>query len=69
MKNAQGTVLHSLHGVGTDITVSKPPSANANNPRRFQYQQGSGTAQCPAAGTKINIDNLTSFGPRWCLRE
>jgi ABC-type antimicrobial peptide transport system permease subunit len=62
VKDAQGTVLHSLYGVGTDITVSKPPSANANNPRRFQFQQGSGTAQRPAPGTKINIDNLTSFG-------
>lgn len=62
VKNAQGTVLHSLYGVGTDITVSKPPSANAAGPRRFQFQQGTGTGQRPAPGTKINIDNLASFG-------
>src|SRR3984885_9110275 len=62
VKDAQGSVLHSLYGVGTDITVSKPPSAAANGPRRFRFRQGTGSTRRPAPGTKISIDNLTSFG-------
>jgi ABC-type antimicrobial peptide transport system permease subunit len=29
---AQGKVLHSLYGVGTDITVTKAPAANSSGP-------------------------------------
>ena len=29
VKNAQGQVLHSLYGVGTDITVTKTPTASS----------------------------------------
>ena len=33
VRNAQSTVLHSLYGVGTDVTVTKAP-ARAPVPRR-----------------------------------
>ena len=33
VKNAQGQVLHSLYGVGTDITVTKTPTASLPAPR------------------------------------
>ena len=32
VKNAQGEVLHSLYGVGTDITVTKTPTAQSSRP-------------------------------------
>ncbi len=38
VKNAQATVLHSLYGVGTDVTVTKPPGkppATAQGPGAF----------------------------------
>ncbi len=34
VKNAQGQVLHSLYGVGTDITVTKTPTASSGGPAR-----------------------------------
>ena len=32
VSNAQSTVLHSLYGIGTDLTVTKPATAAANSP-------------------------------------
>ena len=32
VKNAQGTVLHALYGVGTDVTVTKTPKGPASRP-------------------------------------
>jgi ABC-type lipoprotein release transport system permease subunit len=46
---SQGTVLHALYGVGTDVTVTKQPTAGSGGPTRFGF--GGGT---PQAGTKIN---------------
>jgi putative ABC transport system permease protein len=62
VKNAQGTVLHSLYGVGTDITVTKTPTAGAagGGGFGFSFRQNSGTASRPAAGSKINDNTLTS---------
>lgn len=60
--NAQGTVLHSLYGLGTDVTVTKSPAANASGPRAFGFGGAIGSATRPAAGTKINIDTLANFG-------
>ena len=62
VKNAQGSVLHSLYGVGTDITVSKTPSAGSGAPGSFGFRGQAGTRTRPAAGTTINIDNLRAFG-------
>ena len=33
VKNAQGEVLHSLYGQGTDITVTKSPTAGSGGAR------------------------------------
>ena len=60
--NAQGTVLHSLYGLGTDVTVTKSPAAGASGPRAFGFGGAIGSAIRPAAGTKINIDTLANFG-------
>jgi ABC-type lipoprotein release transport system permease subunit len=61
VKNAQGQVLHSLYGAGTDITVTTAPSAGSGGPRAFGFRGRFGSGTRPAAGTKINIDNLNSF--------
>jgi putative ABC transport system permease protein len=62
VKNAQGEVLHSLYGVGTDITVTKAPAANSGGPASFGFRGQTGTRTRPAAGTTIDIDNLASRG-------
>ena len=62
VKNAQATVLHSLYGVGTDITVTQTPTAGSGGPTGFGFRGRVGNQTRPAAGTKIDIDNLTSIG-------
>jgi ABC-type antimicrobial peptide transport system permease subunit len=60
VKDAEGNVLHSLYGVGTDITVTKTPTEGSGLPGAFRFSRGSGTR--PSAGTKIDVDNLRGFG-------
>jgi putative ABC transport system permease protein len=62
VKNAQSSVLHSLYGVGTDITVTKTPTASAsgNGGFGFSFRQNTGTNKRPAAGSKINDNTLTT---------
>jgi putative ABC transport system permease protein len=43
---AQGRVLHSLYGVGTDITVTKAPTASSGGPFGFRIRG----ATVPASG-------------------
>ncbi len=62
VKNAQGTVLHALYGVGTDITVSKTPTAGSFTPGSFGFGFRTGTSKRPAAGTKISTSTLAA-GP------
>lgn len=62
VKNAQAGVLHSLYGVGTDITVTKAPTEGSGGPQRFGFGFRTGTAKAPAAGTKIDVENLRSMG-------
>ena len=64
VKNAQSTVLHSLYGVGTDITVTKTPTTSAagGGGFGFSFRQNTGTNKRPAAGSKIN-DNTLSQRP------
>jgi len=62
VKNAQATVLHSLYGVGTDITVTQTPTAGSGGPTGFGFRGRVGSRTRPASGTKIDIDNLTSIG-------
>jgi len=62
VKNAQSSVLHSLYGVGTDITVTKAPTTSSNGAGGFgfQFRQNTGTNKRPAAGTKIDQNTLTT---------
>ena len=63
VKNAQASVLHSLYGVGTDITVTKAPTASSGGGGfGFGFRQSIGTRTRPKAGSKINNNTLTSEG-------
>jgi ABC-type lipoprotein release transport system permease subunit len=59
VKNAQGTVLHALYGVGTDVTVTKTPTAGSFTPGSFGFGFQTGTTKRPAPGTKINDSTLS----------
>ena len=58
VKNAQGSVLKSLYGVGTDATVTKAPKAGSFKPGSFGFGFRTGTTKRPAAGTKIDTSTL-----------
>ncbi len=61
VKNAQTSVLHSLYGVGTDITVTKAPAAGTGSSGfGFGFRQAIGTGTRPKAGTKLDNNTLTS---------
>ena len=60
VKNAQGTVLHALYGVGTDVTVTKTPKAGSFSPGSFGFGFRAGTRSRPVAGTKINDSTLAA---------
>ncbi len=62
VKNAQGTVLHALYGVGTDVTVTKTPTAGSFTPGSFGFGFRTGTTKRPAAGTKIDTSTLAAGG-------
>jgi len=62
VKNAQASVLHSLYGVGTDITVTKAPAAGSGGPQSFGFGFRTGTSSRPAAGTKIDTESLRATG-------
>jgi putative ABC transport system permease protein len=63
VRDAQASVLHSLYGVGTDITVTKAPAASSNGGGfGFGFRQPIGTGAQPKAGTKINDNTLTTEG-------
>jgi ABC-type lipoprotein release transport system permease subunit len=59
VKNAQASVLHSLYGVGTDITVTKAPTTSSGSGFGFGFRQGIGTRTRPKAGSKIDDNTLT----------
>jgi putative ABC transport system permease protein len=63
VQNAQATVLHSLYGVGTDVTVTKAAARGSGEPVGFQIRQElrSGlSGGRPAAGTNFSRNLLTS---------
>ena len=64
VKNAQASVLHSLYGVGTDITVTKAPTTASTGSgaggSSFSFRGNIGTKSRPKAGTKINDSTLTA---------
>jgi len=62
VQNSQSSVLHALYGVGTDLTVTQPPKQGSSAATTFGFTQDikdirSGVI---AAGTNINISNLSS---------
>lgn len=62
VRNAQASVLHSLYGVGTDITVTTTPKAGSGGGQSFGFGFRTGTGTRPAAGTKIDTESLRSTG-------
>jgi len=67
VKNSQASVLHTLYGVGTDVTVTEPPaqgSAGGSTSFGFRQQIKSLRDGATAAGTKVNINDLinTQYG-------
>jgi putative ABC transport system permease protein len=66
IKNAQTDVLHSLYGVGTDITVTKAAAAGTGGFGGFGFGVGGGSSGTrPKAGTTINSNRVSSgsYGP------
>ncbi len=66
VRNAQAAVLHSLYGVGTDLTVTQPPKQGSGAGISFGFKQQIKQARSGqiAAGTKINDNELqnTQYG-------
>ncbi len=63
VKVAQASVLESVYGVGTDISVTEtpvPPAAGAKLPGRFDFGAGDGTTA--AGSTTVSQSRLTA-GP------
>jgi len=61
VKNAQNTVLHSLYGVGTDITVTTAPSRGSGGPFGFRVSgQQPQSGATPKAGQKFSRDVLVT---------
>lgn len=63
VKNAQTEVLHELYGVGTDITVTKAPTAGAGGGNfNFGFTHSNGTTSGQKTGTSVDINSLSSTG-------
>ena len=62
VKDSQATVLHSLYGVGTDLTVTQAPSQGENAATAFGFRQDIQQVRQGqiAVGTKIDINNLAN---------
>ena len=60
VSSSQG-VLHSLYGVGTDVTVTQTPTAGSGGPTRFGFGGGNAGSR-PSAGTSFSRSVLTSGG-------
>jgi putative ABC transport system permease protein len=62
VKDSQATVLHTLYGVGTDLTVTQPPAKGSGGGTSFGFRQEIKNVRSGqiAAGTKININQLVN---------
>ncbi len=62
VKNSQTAVLHSLYGVGTDVTVTRPAPRGVSPATAFGFRQEIRAVRSGqiAAGTKINVNNLAN---------
>jgi putative ABC transport system permease protein len=57
---SQGTVLKSLYGVGTDVTVTKPPTSGSGSGQNFNFAGRIG--QSGSKSTSVNRDILVGGG-------
>lgn len=57
VQRAQTTVLHSLYGIGTDVSVTETAAAGSGGPSRFRFGGGTGTR--PTAGTSFSRNVLS----------
>jgi len=62
VKQAQGQVLQSLYGVGTDVTVTQSPAKGSGNPYSFKVGSGSGTRSSSGDSFSRNVLNNPSLG-------
>jgi putative ABC transport system permease protein len=62
VKNAQSSVLHSLYGLDTSITVTQTPTVGSGTGGRFNFRGQFGGGTKAKAGTTVAIDNLSSTG-------
>jgi ABC-type antimicrobial peptide transport system permease subunit len=60
VKNAQSTVLHSLYGVGTDITVTTAPAQGSGSPFGFRVGGRPPTGARPKTGQKFTRNTLVT---------
>src|SRR6201992_2496249 len=62
VKNAEGPVLHSLYGVGTDITVTKAPAPGGRGGGTSYGFRGTfgGTGSRAKAGTWVTTTRLAA---------
>jgi putative ABC transport system permease protein len=61
VKNAQADVLHSLYGVGTDVTVTKTAPAGTGGFGGFRFGFGGTTSGSrPRAGTTVKSSRLST---------
>jgi putative ABC transport system permease protein len=62
VKASQATVLHTLYGVGTDVTVTQPPAKGSGGGTSFGFRQDIENVRSGqiAAGTKIDINQLVN---------
>jgi putative ABC transport system permease protein len=62
VKNAQASVLHSLYGVGTDITVTESPKAGSGVPGRHNFSLGIQAGGAPGQKPTVCINGKCSSG-------
>ncbi len=62
VKDSQATVLHSLYGVGTDITITQPPAQGSGAATSFGFRQEIRAVRSGqvTAGTTINLNHLAN---------
>jgi hypothetical protein len=59
VQNAQAAVLHSLYGVGTDLTVTQPPKQGSGAGLSFGFKQQIGIG---LAGVRIEVTDSGRAG-------
>jgi putative ABC transport system permease protein len=64
VKNAQASVLHSLYGVGTDITVTESPTAGSALKGRHAFQLGIQGGGGPGSKPQVCINGVCKSGPQ-----